>query len=92
MGNHAVGKAMAAGATALLAIKSDMAKEEAIVALDKLAEPWRDADAEFDAFDGAEDLMRLISMAFGVEPPLDDDDEYWYDEAYEPFCKRYGFW
>lgn len=95
MGNHSVGKAMATGATVALRSNPAPTREQALATLDLLGEPWRGADAEFDGFEDADDLVSLISIAFGVEPPLgtdaDDEDGGWYDEVYESFRKRYAF-
>ena len=104
MGNHAVGQAMAAVAKAALEAHQEgaatMTTGEALRVLDALAEPWRGSDAEFDGFEGMDELVALISAAFDAEPPGgpsaddpdEDDYEDWYEEVYEQFSRRYGFW
>jgi len=94
MGNHSVGNAMSAGADVALILKENFTKEEALLVLDRLGEPWRGADAEFD--DHAypdQPLGRLIFAAFGVhtQEQYAADDELWYEEVYRKFRDRYDF-
>lgn len=49
MGNHAVGKAM--GLSAEMALRDRKAGETAIAMLDRICEPYRGYDAEFEAED-----------------------------------------
>lgn len=105
MGNHSVGAAMHAAASAFWVAMGETkpTKEQALAALDAAGEVFRGADAEFDdhASLPEEPLFRLIAVAFdatpeeiaSASPPEDADDgwEAWYDGPYDRFRKRYEF-
>jgi hypothetical protein len=103
MGNHNVGRAMAAAAKGFWAGNGDapVSKEKALAVLDATAEEFRGADAEFDDHCWPDEpLGRLLAVAFG--PWTEDDDKknnadpnnvgmHWYEKIETPFSERYGF-
>lgn len=98
MGNHDVGRALAAAAEGFWDGRTTATKKQALSFLDKVAEPWRGADAEFDdeLMDGTSTALgRLVALAFDATPAeLADDpdgDSPWYDGPYTRFSKRYDF-
>ena len=98
MGNHDVGRAMAAAARGFWAGNEDapVTKEKALKVLDAAAEQFRGADAEFDdEADPEQPLGRLLVIAFGPYPAPgqepDADGEGWYEGIYRPFSDRYNF-
>lgn len=102
MGNHDVGRAMAAGAKGFWAGRGDnpVTPAEAMAVLDAIAEDFRGSDAEFDD-ELSEDtpLSRLIAIAFEATPEqiasrdgeADDDHEAWYEGVERKFSERYEF-
>lgn len=107
MGNHAVGRAMAAAARGFWAGNGDapVTKERALAVLDAAAEDFHGADAEFDD-ELIEDtpLSRLVAIAFDATPDeiadlkgeldegrIEDAGELWYDGPYSKFSARYSF-
>ncbi len=72
-------------------------RDEALAALDEMAETWRGADAEFDddlLCADASPLAQLVAIAFGAtaaEIADADDGEAWYEGSYTRFRKRYRF-
>jgi hypothetical protein len=102
MGNHDVGRAMASAAEVFW-IASDgfesPTQEKALAALDKAAERFRGADAEFDdEFHGKTPLSEWVALAFGATPEQIasrdtnvDDGEAWYEGVYRKFRDRYEF-
>lgn len=103
MGNHDVGRGMAAAAkTFWIATKGqEVSRELALEALDAMAEDYRGADAEFDDELLEEtDLSRLVLSAFGATDrarkyltgdDLSEDAEADWDVTYEQFRSRYEF-
>lgn len=105
MGNHDVGRGMAAGAKAFLGAVLVPTKEQALAALDSLAEPYRGADAEFDdELHEETPLSRLVAIAFDATPDeiadlkgefdggrVEDRGELWYDGPITRFRQRYEF-
>ena len=76
----------------------EVTKEQALVALDAAAEPWRRSDAEFDdlLFDRQSNLFKLIMVAFEPTPEEFDsldhgDGEAWYEGPIKRFRDRYDF-
>src|SRR5262245_52962092 len=103
MGNHDVGRAMAAWAKGFWAGWGTAGglppKEVVLRSMDAAAEPYRGADAEFDdeADSARTPLGRLLAIAFDWQqvldrkPDLESLDELWYEEVYAKFSKRYDF-
>lgn len=105
MGNHDVGRGMAAAARVFwLANRGqEVTQEFALKALDAMAEDYTGADAEFDdELDTETDLSKLVCIAFGASDKArsflkgeDDEAETGYDEwyatVYQPFRERYRF-
>lgn len=106
MGNHAVGRTMAAAAKAFWIGNGDqtVSKETALSVLDVAAEGYIGADAEFDdEFLGETPLSRLVAIAFDATPdeiadlkgeyPCEDGDtgELWYAGAQTRFRDHYQF-
>ena len=102
MGNHDVGRAMGAGAKAVMqALGPDKpSPSKALGLLDTLAEPFRGADAEWDdELFGPTPLALLIAAAFdATDDELasllglnKDDNNLWFNGPYLRFCKRYEF-
>lgn len=101
MGNHDVGRAMAAGAKGFWAGRGDnpVKPEDAMAVLDAIAEDFRGADAEFDdEFFGETPLSKLVAVAFEATPEQlasrdedIDDGEAWYEGVYRRFSQRYEF-
>lgn len=102
MGNHDVGRALAAGAKGFWAGVGNriVLQPEALSVLDSLAEDFRGADAEFDdEFFGETPLSKLVAIAFDAtseelasrDDPESDDGEAWYEGAYSRFSERYNF-
>lgn len=96
MGNHDVGRGMAAGAAALKGLIDLTDRSAALEALDKLAEPYHGADAEFDDhLTPGEPLFELVNAAFGHDwsgkTDYDDWAEDWYDEVWMQARARYRF-
>ncbi len=98
MGNHDVGRAMAAAARAYwrgLGVVVPT-RDQALAALDEMAEDFRGADAEFDdelMGAHASPLARLIVIGFEAMPAEVEggpDGDLWYAVT-ERFSKRYGF-
>ena len=104
MGNHHVGRAMVATATAL----AEHSGLEPLAILDIACEPYRGADAEFDdeiepwcpfgqllirAFDPNGGYKTVtLDKPYRRESFVDDaTEEAWYEKVYEPFRERYGF-
>jgi hypothetical protein len=102
MGNHDVGRALAAGAKGFWAGVGNriVDQPEALAVLDDLANDFRGADAEFDdEFFGETPLSRLVAIAFDAtpeqladrdDPEANKDGEAWY-EVQEQFSARYKF-
>lgn len=99
MGNHHVGRAMAAAAEVFWIAKKDsiVEPEHALEALDAAARDFHGADAEFDdEFRSATPLARLVAVAFNASPAeIADRDsgigDRWYDGPYSRFQERYKF-
>lgn len=101
MGNHDVGRSMAAAAELFWHMKGDNAatKEEALAALDIAAQNYHGADAEFDnEFFGETPLSKLVALAFdATQEEIDDRDNFthggdkWYEGPYKRFSDRYKF-
>lgn len=98
MGNHDVGRALAAAAKGFWVGNGDapVTKERALAALDAVAEDFRGADAEFDDhLLPDEPLGRLVGAAFGPwtaeDEAADEDGEAWYEKIRRPFSDRYDF-
>jgi hypothetical protein len=107
MGNHEVGRSLAASAKVFWKAMGDrpVTKEAALEALDLMAEDFIGADAEFDdemTTDTA--LTRLVALAFEATPEeiadmkgeldegrIEDQGELWYDGPYRKFSDRYKF-
>ena len=106
MGNHDVGRGMAAAAKVFWLTKGsgdEVSQDLALKVLDAMAEDYIGADAEFDDELNTEtDLSKLVSIAFNASDKAlsflrgeDDEDESGYDEWYDtvdlPFRERYRF-
>lgn len=102
MGNHDVGRALASAAEGFWAGNGDaeVSKDKALAVLDKAAERWRGADAEFDdEFHGETPLSKLVAIAFDAnhqqiasrDGDYEDDGESWYEGVYRKFRDRYEF-
>lgn len=107
MGNHDVGRGMAAAARVFWLAMGDRkpTKEQALAALDAAAEEYRGADAEFDdELHEETDLSRLVAVAFDATPEEiaslkgelaseseDDTGIAWYDGPETKFRERYEF-
>lgn len=101
MGNHDVGRALAGAAEGFWEGRKTATKEQALKFLDKVAERWRGADAEFDdeLMDGETTALgRLVALAMGAKPEElsgEEDEETlacpWYDGPYTRFRARYEF-
>jgi hypothetical protein len=107
MGNHDVGRALAAAAKGFWAGNGDapVTREKALAFLDAVGEGFRGADAEFDDELITETpLSRLVAIAFDATPDeladlrgeldegrREDDGELWYDGPYSKFSARYDF-
>jgi hypothetical protein len=101
MGNHDVGRAMAAAARTFWIANGDAppTKEKALAALDAAAEHFHGADAEFDdeLYDETP-LSRLVAIAFDATPEEiknrdhpEADNSAWYDGPLTRFSERYRF-
>lgn len=105
MGNHDVGRVMAAAADAFFAgHPKDPLRVEALAILDAAASRFRGSDAEFDdELDTWTPLSRLVAIAFDATPEEtaslkgegDESDENtgmkWYDGPRTRFSERYNF-
>jgi hypothetical protein len=100
MGNHSVGRALAAAAEGFWEGRENATQEQALRFLDKVAEPWISADAEFDdeLNDGESTALgRLVALAMGStkeELNAEEGDDYtspWFDGPYQRFQNRYKF-
>lgn len=103
MGNHDVGRSMAASAevfwATMDAVNAKPTKEQALSVLDIAAKNFHGADAEFDdEFFGETPLSKLVALAFDATPEeIDDRDnsthegELWYEGPYRRFSNRYRF-
>jgi hypothetical protein len=94
MGNHDVGRAMAAAAEGFWAGNGDapVTKEKALAVLDAAASRFIGADAEFDdELIGETPLSRLVAIAFDATAEEFADLELWYDGPYTRFSDRYRF-
>ena len=101
MGNHDVGRAMAAAAEAFWAGNGDapVDRDKALRVLDAAGERFRGADAEFDdEFFGETPLSRLVAIAFDATPEEIksrdggyDDGLAWYNGPEARFHDRYQF-
>lgn len=104
MGNHNVGRAMAAAAKGFWAGNGDehVSQERALRVLDAAAEDFIGADAEFDDELGTwSPLSRLVAIAFDAtaaevsdlkgEAEGDDMGELWYAGPSSRFSDRYQF-
>lgn len=103
MGNHDVGRALAAAASVfwtMVPAGTQPTKDQALSALEVAAGRYRGADAEFDdeLRDGVSTpLGRMVAIAFDATPEEakggydDQGDSGWYDGAYERFRKHFGF-
>lgn len=99
MGNHNVGRAMAAAARAFLVGLGDkpLTKEVALAALDAMAADFIGADAEFDdELSTDTPLSRLVAVAF--DATTDDianrdegDGALWFEGPETRFSERYRF-
>lgn len=72
MGNHDVGRALAAAADMFWSLipEESATKAQALTALEKVGNRYRGADAEFDdeLWDQNTPLGRMVALAFGAEP------------------------
>jgi hypothetical protein len=97
MGNHDVGRALAGAAEGFWEGRKKATKKQALAFLDKVAERWRGADAEFDdeLLDGkGTALGRLVALAFDATPEEaagGEDGDLWYEGPYQKFRSRYRF-
>lgn len=104
MGNHDVGRVMAAAAEAYWVGRGEQPapfKEEALRVLDSIAQNFHGADAEFDdELDSDTPLCRLLVIEFDATPEevaardeTEDDDIYdkWWDGPLKRFNERYRF-
>lgn len=107
MGNHEVGRSLAASAKVFWKTVGDRAvtKDEALSVLDLAAEDFIGADAEFDdEMTTDTPLSRLVAVAFEATPEeiadlkgeldegrIEDQGELWYDGPYRRFSDRYRF-
>lgn len=104
MGNHDIGRGMAAAARAFWIAMGDRVptKEQALAALDAAAEDYIGGDAEFDDELSMETpLSRLVCIAFDAPPEdvellrngteNDEDWDRWYDGTYSRFSKHFRF-
>lgn len=103
MGNHDVGRGMAAAAKTFWIGNghSEVTVEKALEALDAAAEDYIGADAEFDDELSTDSfLSRLVAIAFEATPNEvsdlkgefpDGDGELWYHGPYSKFRDRYRF-
>ncbi|MVB00102.1 hypothetical protein GN330_22915 [Nitratireductor sp. CAU 1489] len=105
MGNHDVGRGMAAAARVFWIAygNGEVTQEVALKALDAMAKDYLGADAEFDdELHQETDLSELVAIAFSASEKSraylrgeDDDEETgydeWYSTVYRPFCERYRF-
>lgn len=106
MGNHAVGRCMAAAAEVFWLAMDDKTptKERALAALDTAAKNFHGADAEFDdELHQETPLSRLVAIAFDATPEeIADRDgkgggdpdlagERWYEGPQRRFSARYQF-
>jgi hypothetical protein len=101
MGNHDVGRALAAAAKGFWRGRTTATKEDALGFLDEVASLWRGADAEFDdeLLDGiTTPLGRLVALAFDATPEEakgeEDEETYecaWFEGPYTRFRRRYEF-
>jgi hypothetical protein len=101
MGNHNVGRGMDSAARVFWQAwknhspSRSPSKDDALAALDLMAEDYRGADAEFDdSANYGEPLGNLIALAFGwsdEQEAADDDGEAWDEGPYMEFRTRYAF-
>ena len=104
MGNHDIGRGMAAAAKVFWLVNGEapVSPEKALLALDAMAEDYIGGDAEFDdEFCEETDLSRLVAIAFEAteeeladlrgETEGDDAGELWYSGPYRKFSARYKF-
>ena len=106
MGNHQIGRAMAAAAKAFWMGNGDrpVTKEKALEVLDASAADFIGGDAEFDdEFFGETPLSRLVAIAFEATPDelaglkgeyqcdADDVGMLWYEGPETRFRDRYKF-
>lgn len=101
MGNHDVGRAMAAAARAfwIATDGSEPDQATALEALDAAAEDFIGADAEFDdELFGETPLSKLVALAFDATPDEiksrdtdHDDGMAWYEGPERRFRDRYKF-
>ena len=100
MGNHDIGRTMAAAAEVFwLMVPPEPTKDQALAALEAAGEPFRGGDAEFDdeLRDGVSTpLGRLVALAFDATPeelsrPGNEDENPWYDGPYSRFREHFDF-
>jgi hypothetical protein len=94
MGNHDVGRALAGAAEGFWDGREKATKEQALSFLDKVAERWRGADAEFDdeLIDGTSTALgRLVALAFDASAAELSSWDAWCDGPYQKFRARYEF-
>ncbi len=98
MGNHNVGRAMAATADVFWQLAGPTpTKAQALAALDAVGNQFRRADAEFDDHTNPDNpLGRLIALAFDATPAempdgTEDGWDRWYEGPYTRFSQRYDF-
>lgn len=99
MGNHDVGRGMSGGAKAFwVAMAGRMpTKDEALAAVDAMAEAYIGADAEFDDdLQPDAPLGKLVGIAFDATPEEiagagGEEVDAWYDGPETRFRKRYKF-
>ena len=94
MGNHTVGAAMVKTAVALW---ENPLHPPPLEILDIACEPYLNTDAEFDDEPYHDrPFGQLLYLAFGLgdayEPDKDTDGEWWFENIYMPFRKRYNLW
>lgn len=105
MGNHDVGRGMAAAAKVYWLVMGDRVptQEEALAALELAGADYVGADAEFDDELSEETpLSRLVAIAFAATPEevadlkgetADDDQRgmLWYEGPYKRFSEHFNF-
>lgn len=102
MGNHGVGRGMAAGARGFWLGNGEQPvdQERALQAMDAIADDYRRSDAEFDdELSTDTPLSRLLLIAFGAteqdkrlilgDLPDDADEEAAWDDWYEGTYSRF---
>lgn len=105
MGNHDVGKAFASMFESIASEIENISREDILKQLDSIGEKFRNTDAEFDDYtDTSHPFGKALIKAFAPENFPEDPgqeanqeesenwDEAWWEQVYEPFKKRYGFW